>query len=354
MNIRRHLKSNLGFTIAEMVTTVAIVGIVTSIGIPSYLQARRTTNMEIVRQHMKQIGEKLIEILGKKGKFSCAANSTDPACETKWPLIGSFDPDEQAITASLSAIDNLCYTTDGYSTNTARTSYRFCSSPKLDSCGNNAGNKRFCVHYDSQMSALFAPSMVGEVEMWDGLGGDSSWYIDPISLDRQRYTYDVSEMIDTRWGGFDAVMEQLRLAAAELEFEAILRLYAGGLGAYLAPGKSQFSTFMYFNDSADISKMNDYFRDAGIQIQMTERTSAYILQKAAGTTYGTSALEPYDEDTGGLGMGTLPGAGDKAYEVSFQFQRPANLTTTQARQDYFSQNEVLREYIELTGKNMSW
>jgi len=106
---------------------------------------------------MRIIGSKMTEILGKKGQFPD---------QGLWPLGGSSDLDEQAITANLSAIANLEYTTEDYTTTEGGGEYRFCSSP----LNSGAGSKQFCVHANSEMSTLFAPGVVKEVASWNGLG----------------------------------------------------------------------------------------------------------------------------------------------------------------------------------------
>ncbi|OGW82107.1 MAG: hypothetical protein A3G33_03070 [Omnitrophica bacterium RIFCSPLOWO2_12_FULL_44_17] len=317
MNIKRGLKNNFGFTIAEMITTVAIVGIMTSIGIPSYLQARRNTNMEMVRQHMRQISEKMIEVLGKKGKFSCAANSSDPTCsdEAKWPLIGSFDPDEQAITASLSAIDNLCYTTNEYSTNDSRTSYVFCSSPKLDSCGANAGNKKFCVHYDPQVSALFAPGMVGEFNTWEALPNP------PMSSAWMAFLYDpvnINSSINTSF-------KTLELLARSLEVISMYNLYGttpnstGPLNSFVQSGYA-FSQYLRFSKQDEarvdgyLKQANEYFLSKGIQL---------IAREESLQVYNADVIKNLGADYAG-GNSLLAYQGE-VYTVSFKFERPTDV-----------------------------
>jgi prepilin-type N-terminal cleavage/methylation domain-containing protein len=152
--------NNKGFTLGEIITTVAIIGTITSLALPNYLRMKMNTNEEMVRQQMRIVGEKMVEIMGKEGLF--------PDSE-EWPnLVGGED--ELSLTASLSAIDSLCYTNDEYSTNQSRSTYIFCSRPKTDACGKYAGKKRFCVHFDPIMSTQFSTGVVGETDMWDGQG----------------------------------------------------------------------------------------------------------------------------------------------------------------------------------------
>jgi len=152
--------NNKGFTLGEIITTVAIIGTITSLALPNYLRMKMNTNEEMVRQQMRIVGEKMTEIMGKNGQF--------PDSE-EWPnLVGNED--EISLTASLSAIDDLCYTNTDYTTNQSRSTYIFCSSPKLDACGRYAGKKRFCVHFDPVMSTQFSTGVVGDLSLADGRG----------------------------------------------------------------------------------------------------------------------------------------------------------------------------------------
>ena len=170
-----------GFTLPEVMVTAAIVTSVAAVTIPNYLTYRMNANMEMVRQHMRQIGNEMMEIWTKNGTF--------PKPDSLWPLVGNpnTDPDEQAITASLSAIDSLCYTANAsdFIVNTGKTTFEFCTSPKSDSCGKFAGNKKFCTHANpnNKNLASFAPFIVGELELWQGTFNFNSFYVSGIHTD---------------------------------------------------------------------------------------------------------------------------------------------------------------------------
>lgn len=134
----------LGFTLVEILTTVAVIGIVATLAIPNFMRIRMNANMEIVKQYMRGVGEKMTEIMGKTGQFPKQEN---------WPLTGSSDPDEQVVTASLSAIDGKDYTITDYATSANYSNYQFRSCPKEGKWG-TAGDKCF----------LCTPSGVTEVE----------------------------------------------------------------------------------------------------------------------------------------------------------------------------------------------
>ena len=111
--------------------------------------------MEMVKQHMRIIGEKMTEVMGKKNQLP------DPQ---EWPFTTSQDPDEQARTASLSAIDEKGYTTkkEDYTTNTPiRSIYQFTTCPKTFGVD---GTK--CFRVDPNGVTEIDP----KVDPWDGSG----------------------------------------------------------------------------------------------------------------------------------------------------------------------------------------
>ncbi len=276
------LKSLTGFTLVEIMTTVVIVGVISSIAIPQFMNARMATNMELMRQQMRIIGQKMNDIMTNKGEF--------PA-EADWPLTGTIDPDELAVTASLSAIDDMCYTTDDYRTSANGKGYRFCSAPKLDACGRWAGNKRFCVHMDSKMSALFAPGVVGEVDLWEG-EGSSMWFkqalsggsiLDDFLADQVRFTNEEKT---------DMIARSLINEALYGDYE-ILSRYESCAECLTTP----FSTFLIF-ESADKATYDAILPDiykrleaAGIFIEQIEITPSEALQKITAYAGGYATFD---------------------------------------------------------------
>jgi prepilin-type N-terminal cleavage/methylation domain-containing protein len=166
----KNKRNNKGFTLGEIITTVAIIGTITSMALPQYLKLRMNTNEAMVKQQMRIVGEKMAEIMGKEGQF--------PDSE-EWPnLVGNED--EISLTASLSAIDSLCYTNykSDYIVNEGRSTFEFCTRPKSDSCGKYAGSKKFCIHANPSNVAFasVSPFTVGQFEFWEGtFSYDPSW-----------------------------------------------------------------------------------------------------------------------------------------------------------------------------------
>ncbi|OGW82106.1 MAG: hypothetical protein A3G33_03065 [Omnitrophica bacterium RIFCSPLOWO2_12_FULL_44_17] len=331
-----------GFTLPEIITTVAIVGIVTSVAIPSYLQARKSANMEMVRQHMRQVGEKLTEIVGKSGKF--------PKQEDWWETMKtSADPDEQAITASLSAIDNLCYTTDEYSTNTARTSYRFCSAPKPDSCGNNAGNKRFCVHYDAQMSALFAPGVVGEVGMYDNIQQQPMEWMSPFAENWTTLANGTAS-VASKINSIADVAKWLELKAMQEYFDYYedhghapsYQLWQDILS------KTSYARNIYFqgNDGEWLTQIGDHLQSQGITMIVNKNPTNSI-------DYVNSEIDFYWETYGGPPSSwpysssrnlSYISEGANYYQISYEFNRPPLEQETKA--EYVATNPWVQEYCQ--------
>src|SRR3972149_9753442 len=134
MNIKL-VRQKSGFTLSEMVVTVAIVSTIAVVSYPNFLHYKMETNAEMVKQHMRVIGEKMVKIYGKKQKFP------EPS---RWPDQLNQDEDEWVVTANLSAIDQLCWDTT-YQTNEAQTSFIACSRPQMNACGQMQKQRRFCV-----------------------------------------------------------------------------------------------------------------------------------------------------------------------------------------------------------------
>ncbi len=93
---------NRGFTLGEMVTTVAIIGILSAVAVPNFMRIRMEVNMEMVKQALRVAGEKLTEIMGVQKRFPSNAEIG----------AGATGEDEISLTATLSSIDGKGYTRD--------------------------------------------------------------------------------------------------------------------------------------------------------------------------------------------------------------------------------------------------
>jgi prepilin-type N-terminal cleavage/methylation domain-containing protein len=99
-NRNSSMRQRNGFTLGEMVTATAIVGSLVAIAYPNFMRVKMDTNMELVKQQMRVIGEKMVEIMGKTGQFPEEGNLTQG---------NETIPEELDITANLSGITNKGY-----------------------------------------------------------------------------------------------------------------------------------------------------------------------------------------------------------------------------------------------------
>ncbi|MBI1977725.1 MAG: type II secretion system protein [Candidatus Omnitrophica bacterium] len=135
-----------GYTIGEVLITVAIVGTLSAMAVPNFMRMKMNTNMELVKQHLRIIGEEMTQISGKTGKF---------IAQEAWG--NGTTPEELSITANLNGMQNKGYTTDQYSTDENRASYQFRTCPQEGMWG-ISGDKCF----------LLDPSGIREVQLWEG------------------------------------------------------------------------------------------------------------------------------------------------------------------------------------------
>ena len=120
----------MGFTLGEMVITVAIVGTITAVAVPNYMRVRMQVNMEMVKQHLKTIGTHMNDLYNRNRQFPQDINQLGNTGE------------EVAITASLFGIDRREYTTDGYTTGPNLTTFQLRTCPKAGRWG-IAGDRCF-------------------------------------------------------------------------------------------------------------------------------------------------------------------------------------------------------------------
>ena len=142
------LKNNLGYTLGEIVMTTAIIGSLAAIAVPNFLRIKMNVNIEMVKQHLKVVGQNLNELYNQSNPHEFPAN-----IET----LGNT-PEELSITASLNAISGMGYTNRTWLTSgTPRStfSYRVCPGEGLFGI---AGDRCF----------LLTPSELTEVMPWEG------------------------------------------------------------------------------------------------------------------------------------------------------------------------------------------
>lgn len=157
-------RKTCGFTLSEILIVTAVISIIAAVSIPAYARIKTVANAEMVKQHLRVIGEKMAEILGRNGQYP------DPS---RWPFTDSTDIDEKEITSNLSAIENSCFTVskDDYVSNSLRSEYSFRTCPKKTSeCAAYSGNNCFIVHANIKLSAQAAPGAILSVNPTSSLG----------------------------------------------------------------------------------------------------------------------------------------------------------------------------------------
>ncbi|OGW87341.1 MAG: hypothetical protein A3C35_08675 [Omnitrophica bacterium RIFCSPHIGHO2_02_FULL_46_11] len=123
-------RNKRGFTLGEMVVTVAIVGSITAIAVPNYMRVRMQVNMEMVKQHLKTIGTHMNDLYNQNRQFPPNINSLGSSGE------------EVAITASLFGINRREYTTNGYTTGPNLSTFQLRTCPQAGRWG-IAGDRCF-------------------------------------------------------------------------------------------------------------------------------------------------------------------------------------------------------------------
>lgn len=305
-------KKNKGFTLGEMVTTTAIVGILTAVAVPNYMRIKMQVNMEMVKQHLKTIGTHMSDLYNRDRMFP--ENILD---------LGNSD-EEVAITANLSAIDNKGYTIrDGYMTYQNRSNYTFRTCPQEGRWG-ISGDRCF----------LLDPMGVREMEPWDGSGMamiaqwqiQTSWFFgrlftDPNLTERQKlniiegwfekYAYWVSyERLTNPWnegktgiGSVNYSIYQTDLPKLNANFPEIFN-YLGAKGIHIFQAqRSAFDTDQRVTDRGGGSTLPKTSTVLAIGFELdkpiTTRTELTRLTMSSDRSDNIKAYDAYAQATYG-------------------------------------------------------
>ena len=93
-------KNKLGYTLGEIVMTTAIIGSLAAIAVPNYMRIKMNVNMEMVKQHLRILGQNMNELYNQ--------NNPHQYPEDILNLDGN-PAEELSITASLNAINGMGY-----------------------------------------------------------------------------------------------------------------------------------------------------------------------------------------------------------------------------------------------------
>ena len=146
MNLK---KNKLGYTLGEIVMTTAIIGSLAAIAVPNFLRIKMNVNMEMVKQHLRILGQNMNELYNQ--------NNPHQYPEDILTLDGN-PAEELSITASLNAIDNMGYSDHRWQT---------VGSPPNDFALRRCpGEGLFGIAGDRCF--LLTPSELTEVMPWDG------------------------------------------------------------------------------------------------------------------------------------------------------------------------------------------
>jgi prepilin-type N-terminal cleavage/methylation domain-containing protein len=285
-------KNRRGFTLGEVVTTVAIIGTLTAVAVPNYLRIKMEVNMETVRQELKKIQVHMNDLLNRNKQFPQDINS-----------LGNND-EEQAITASLNAIDLKEYTTDGYQPSTNFSNYQFRTCPRRIGIG---GDKCFTVSPMGISAALaIAPPPPSFVNMYVTRGN----------------TPDFDLFTGSSYLTDEQKLELFSLWMEQFAYYTNFRMLTH-MGKTYEDLETTAPSYLFFQSQEVMDAIktlseqpNSYLKDKGIQIFFSELTKEEALQKN-GNQYHQGNVE-YQYDMSSKQLRTEP----STFELAFKLTDP--------------------------------
>jgi len=142
-------KNNLGYTLVEITVTTAIIGSLTAVAVPNFLRVKMNVNMEMVKQHLRIMGQNLNELYNQSNPHEFP--------EDIFNLDGN-PVEELSITASLNAIDGFGY---------PRSEMNYINGVSFRTCPDSS---LFGISGDRCFLLVLSTLEIREIMPWDGAG----------------------------------------------------------------------------------------------------------------------------------------------------------------------------------------
>ncbi|OGW85374.1 MAG: hypothetical protein A3C35_00850 [Omnitrophica bacterium RIFCSPHIGHO2_02_FULL_46_11] len=325
-------RNKRGFTLGEMVTTVAIIGTLTAVSVPNYMRVRMQVNMEMVKQHLKTIGTHMNDLYNRNKQFPQNINQLGSSGE------------EVAITASLFGINRREYTTDGYTTGPNLTTFQLRTCPQAGRWG-IAGDRCFTL----------TPLGIGE-DSGNGaaaFGVGASWGNSvPVAVSYGRTTsgkYFLGNSANpTNAERIEFMVAQFEVSALWLNYNSDFKIQntLDGPALSFIDFKESTGNFKLFEPL--LPSVIEALKAKGIYLTIKERpvadsvTTYLAVQEALGRPENRYMNPSY-----------YSSYYSQAFEFSFQMAQPAkNIAEVEARTasaEQFS-NQILSKYYSKSGK----
>jgi Tfp pilus assembly protein PilE len=246
------LRVRSALTATEVVIALVILVVLSVIAVPNYYRIRMKTNMELVKQNLRVIGQEMSEIYNQTKRFPASLEE----------IKNSALPQEISITESLSAIHKKGYDLT-YLPSPERTSYMQRAEPFPETKG-ISGYQCF----------ILDPAGLRDVPCWSGEGKKMEiWgypYLDFAHL--IQFVLTDSEL-DSE--------EKATILAGMIEY--FTRQAAGNLNGKLNDGQSPAYAFPIFESVKDafeaiFPKVYDILRDKGVRIYGTFHREPSLLK----------------------------------------------------------------------------